>query len=116
MRHVRTLLLVLALTGLSAPAAPYDFSTYEQITVAATSIGITAAVRAPQGQNAVLCIGRVETAQIRFRDDGTAPTATVGEVLEIGDVIRIEGQLQVRLVRFIRTGSSSGTLNVRCYR
>ena len=55
----------------------------------------------------------VEDAQIRFRMDGTAPTATVGEILNPFDRLTIYNALDARNFRAIRTGGTSATLRVR---
>src|SRR5436309_15077995 len=97
-------------------AAPYDKDAYfplatfafEQVTVAGASIGFTAATLA----NAKMATVNVEGAQIRYRIDGTAPTATVGAILEAGDELIVWGSMDIGAIRFIRTGGISATLNV----
>lgn len=81
----------------------------EQITVADTAIGCSAA-QLNKHPDRIVC--RVETAQIRFRIAGTAPTSSVGTQLEAGDELTIDGNLNIERARFIRTGSTSATLNV----
>lgn len=87
---------------------------YEAITVADTSVGFTAATITPGGTARPAHRAHVtaETAQMRYRYDGTAPTATEGHLLEVGDVLTIEGINNVSNARFIRTGATSGT--IRC--
>lgn len=51
-----------------------------------------------------------ETAQIRWTIDGTAPTAAVGHLLEIGDNLIIQGYQAILAFRGFRTGGSSATL------
>ena len=53
---------------------------FEALTVAGTAVGITAATRV----NANGAHVQVETADVRMRSDGTAPTATVGTLLRAG--------------------------------
>lgn len=86
------------------------FSTFESITVADSSVALTSGTFA----NRALAFITVETAQIRFRLDGaaTAPTATVGHILEAGDILELDSEHQLINIRFIRTGGVSGTL--RC--
>jgi hypothetical protein len=84
-----------------------SYVAFEQITVAGTAIGFTAARITPAGLNqATVAICRVRTAQISFTYDGTVPTSTVGTLLEVGDTLRLDGH--DTLVRFlaIRTGAS----------
>ena len=78
---------------------------FETITVAGTAIGATTAT-AQKANYAVF--GPLETAQVRWRDDGTAPTSTVGHLLEIGQVLTYDGPILG--IKFIRTGGVSGTL------
>ncbi|HYE88052.1 MAG TPA: hypothetical protein VEA16_16935 [Vicinamibacterales bacterium] len=114
---MRRLLLCSLVVALVLPARASDHVTFEQITVAATAIGITSTITNPSGlpqQNR--CVARLETAQIRYRTDSVAPTSTVGMVLEVGDVLTITTNEDARRIRFIRTGSTSGVLSVECYR
>lgn len=60
---------------------------YEQITSLSSASGLTP----PTGSDFAL-IQAVAQA-IRWRDDGTSPTATVGMHLAAGDVLRYEGDL-----------------------
>ena len=93
-----------------------DRVTYEQITVGSTAVGIAVTTSNPTGapqQNR--CVARLETAQIRYRTDGIAPTTTVGTLLEVGDVLTIASNADARRIRFIRTGGVSGVLDVECF-
>ncbi len=58
----------------------------------------------------------LETAQCRFTIDGTAPTTTVGVLIEVGDVITIEGASDINNFKCIRTGSTSGDCWVQYFR
>lgn len=115
----KPLVLLLALLTLAAPVAAYQqqYVAFEQVTVAAASIGLTAATinsgsGHPQAEKAVC---RLEQAQIRYRLDGTAPTTTVGTLLEIGDVLTLSGNDMLQRAQFIRTGGTSGILNCHYY-
>ena len=85
-----------------------DFTGYETITVSGTAGGLTAAT--VSGLNKAMIT--VEIAQVRFRLDGTAPTSTVGHILEVNDVLELDTPESLSAVSFIRTGGNSGTL--RC--
>lgn len=61
-------------------------------------------------------LGPLETAQIRYRLDGTAPTTTVGHLLEIGERLILEDHDEVKRFLAIRTGGTSGTLPVTLFR
>ena len=86
---------------------------YESVTVAASTIGLTAGTYQPSGeQHAREAICTVETNPIRFRVDAD-PTAAEGELLNVGDTVTLEGIEDIRRCKFIRTGGASGTLKVR---
>jgi len=81
---------------------------FEMLTVAGTAVGLSAGTIDDQPNYAFIT---VETAQIRFRIDGTAPTSTVGHIADPGDIIEIWDD---ELFKFqaIRTGGASATLQV----
>lgn len=111
-----TLLLILvAVVLLTTRASAWTYLGFEQITVAATSIGFTATKLQPNGANtapqATVGSCRVRTAQISFTVDGTTPTSSVGTLGEIGDVIPLVGPDVLRNFRAIRTGATSGQLD-----
>ena len=114
-----TIRLVVVWLGLLAGplAAQTSLATFETVTFAASSIGFTAATLRPAGQpNVGTCSGKLETASIRIRYDGTAPTASVGSLVDVGDIITIRGLPHLGAFRGIRTGGSSGIVNFHCYR
>lgn len=103
---------------LSAGAQAQDLVTFETLTVDATvgGVGLATATIKPSGQPQMTgCTGRVATAQIRYRYDGTAPTSTVGTLLEIGDTLTLEGLPYLVAWRGIRTGATSGVMSWHCY-
>ena len=55
----------------------------------------------------------LETAQIRFRLDGTDPTSTVGEVMNPYDRMTLTGMNDAENFRAIRTGGTSGNLRIK---
>lgn len=88
---------------------------FETLTVAASAVGPTEGTFSPAGGMADYALfGPLETAQVRWRDDGTAPTASVGHLLEVGQVLEFDGKLSK--LQFIRTGGTSGALPVSYYR
>lgn len=109
MRRVLLIGLLVALV-LAGPAQGQRATSFEQITVAGSAIGVTAAIVAGMSG----CGFRLETAQIRWRIDA-APTASVGTVLEVGDVLTLTRIEDAQRVKFIRTGTTSGLLNVWCW-
>jgi hypothetical protein len=85
----------------------------EAITVANTAIGPTSATFAPSGEApAQRAVVTVETASLRYRYDGTAPTASVGHLALPGEVIVVDGVDNVAKLRMIRTGSTSAVVHV----
>lgn len=86
---------------------------YEEITVADTAVGLTEANIAKAsslyGRDVKSITVTVETAQIRFREDGGTPEASVGHLLNIGDSIVISGE-NARKFKAIRTGTDSASI------
>lgn len=109
------LTLLFALTLQSALAAPLSYKIFEAVTVDNTSGGVgftRSLIVAGSGHKAAQqawC--RLETAEIRYTWDGTPPTTTVGTLLEIGDVLILQGTDVLLAFRAIRTGGSSGKLD-----
>jgi hypothetical protein len=89
---------------------------FESVTVANTAIGLTAATYTPRSGSSqvVRCTMRLETAQVRFRYDGTNPTSSEGTLLEVGEVLTLSGFDFLEDFRAIRTGATSGVLKVAC--
>lgn len=79
---------------------------YEKITVSSTAIGPTAAKllinQAGGGhKRAVRVFCTVETASVRTRFDGTAPTSTLGHLLAAADYLVVDGEANVANLKFI---------------
>ena len=85
-----------------------DADDYESVTVADTAIGFTALT---YGTNTHALI-TAETAQMRYRADGTNPTAAEGHILNPGDVVTLTSLADITAFRAIRTGAVSGVLKV----
>ena len=76
---------------------------YETLSITNTAGSLTAGVTGAKS-----FVGRLETAQVRFRNDGTVPTSSEGVLLEVGDqIVLSESDFDTS---FIRTGGTSGTL------
>lgn len=102
--------------GGALTAAQESIGTFEQITVSSTAVGLATATTNPTGRTQMnTCYARVESASLRYRDDGTDPTASVGFPQDDNDEFTITGNPVMRRIRFIRTSSTDATLNVRCY-
>ncbi len=125
-RLIQIGLIVLALASLSgtSKAAPEGCTIagtlspmgFEQITVSNVSIGFTATLAYPTGGNtADMAQITLETNAARYRDDGIAPTATVGYPIATATPYVVCGLQAIKQARFIRQ-SADGTLNVLYYR
>lgn len=100
--------------GVFVSAQGANYLAFEQLTVDNTSGGksFTAAKITPSGQMmATTATCRLETAEIRYTIDTTAPTSSVGTLLEPGDTLVLSGHDVLLNFRAIRTGATSGTLD-----
>ena len=103
----RTLLLCIALALGATLTAQTRYIALEQIAVAGTAIGFTAATITPPGQPmATQAVCRARTAEMSWRVDGGTPTSTVGTLIEVGEVLVITGHDNLVRFKAIRTGSS----------
>ena len=85
-------------------------SGYEALTIDNTVGGI--ACTAAEYAGCAHAFMTLETAQIRFTVDGTAPTTSVGHLLNPGEVLKLDSLADITAFRAIRTGATSGSL--RC--
>lgn len=101
---VAVLLAWLASVSVSA----WSYLAFEQITVGATAIGFTTTVITPAGRpQATAGSCRLRTAEISYTIDGvTTPTATVGTIMSVNDILVLTGHDVLVNFRAIRTGSS----------
>ncbi len=84
----------------ASPSQPYTYTPlgYQQITSLTTAQHLTP----PAG--ATVAIVTCETAAVRYRDDGTAPTAGIGMPLAVGGQLTYSGSLTA--IQFIaQTGN-----------
>lgn len=90
---------------------------FETVTVSSTAIGITSTlVTKPsttegQSRTAEFALVTVETDSIRYRTDGTNPTAAVGHLLVAGDVLQLDNFDDIRRFRAIRV-TTDATIQV----
>lgn len=110
---MKTLISVLVILLISMVTAGQSIVTYQALTVADTAVGFSVATLADVGTYGK-CFGRLEVADIRFRIDGTDPTATEGVLLQENDIIEIEGLGNLQAFKAIRTGLVSGILRIHC--
>lgn len=80
---------------------------FEALAVSTTAVGFTAATY----DDARTAICTVEGAVVRFRSDGTDPTATVGFILKPGDVLELESPDELRKTKFISKDGATATVN-----
>jgi hypothetical protein len=66
----------------------------------------------PSGADRAVVI--VEGGPVRWRDDGTMPTASVGMPLKDGDGMNFDGDLTA--LRFIRSGATDAVVHISYYR
>jgi len=94
-------------TGLKEP---YDFET---ITVSSSAKTLTASKLSPSGEPPpAAALLSLETAAIRYRLDGVAPTSSVGHLLASGDVLLLESITALRGLRAIADTETEGVLSV----
>ena len=89
---------------------PYQFTPlgYVQITNLSSAVGLGSI---PTG--ATVAFLSCEGSELRYRDDGTAPTTAVGMPLYAGQTMEYSGTLSA--IQFIQA-SSGGILNVAYYK
>ena len=75
-----------------------------------TSLSAAANLTPPAG--ASFAVINPETQAVRWRDDGTAPTSSIGMLLAVGDEFTYQGDLTK--IQFIEV-TSSAVLNVSYY-
>lgn len=86
----------------------YAVAGYEQLTISTLVISLTVP------RLARMAVITVETEPIRYRDDGTAVTASVGTLIKADGSIVVCGKA-MDTIGFIRDGGSDATLNVNYY-
>jgi hypothetical protein len=87
---------------------------YQQITSLSASTALTVPIRDVNGLSVKPAIALItpETQAVRWRDDGVAPTATVGMPLAVGVTLQYDGDLTQ--IRFFEQAASA-KLNVVYY-
>jgi len=105
--------LVLLTTSLTAQTSG---AYYEALTVSTVAVGFSTnlvnnlAILGPL----VSCRGRLETAAIRVRHDGTDPTSGEGVLIDVDSQVVINGFSAVQSFRAIRTAGTNAVLRVHC--
>lgn len=96
-----------------------DHMGYEKLNPT-SSTGCTAAKILPTSGNfngilARAIIVRPETNNVRYRMDGTAPTATTGTLLKADDILTLTGTNNIKNFRCIDTAAGASDVHVDYY-
>lgn len=111
-RAISIIYVFIVLWTMALVVSAYSYIGFEQITVAAAATGFTAAKITPPGRpEATIASCRLETAEIRWRIDGLPGSATVGTLLEPGDILTVTGHDALLVFSSFRTGATSGVLD-----
>lgn len=90
-----------------------DGEAFEQITVSNSAIGTTAATWKAIGDYSTLrAFITISIGQIRYRYDGENPTSTSGHIAGFGDVIYLEGTVNISQFKAISTSAQDAQLEV----
>lgn len=121
MKRLAWLLIVVAVLvpvaagGQSAPCPgvnrPLVAVAFETVTVSSAAVGFTVANTA----GVVAVAVTVESQSLRYRDDGTAPTATVGHQVDAGGSLWVCGG-SIGRFQAIRKDGADSTLRATFYR
>ena len=98
--------------GMYLSVTPMVPLAFEQLTVSTSAIGLTAA-KFKGAQVAVISLAA--TNGISFREDGTAPTASVGMLVAGGTNGIICGGAAIAHIQFIRSGGTDAVMSVTYY-
>lgn len=94
----------------AARSGRYQPVGYQQITNVSAAVGVTVPAAGDAKANAALI--SAETQNVRWRDDGTNPTAAVGNLLTAGSDMWYEGDLNA--LKLIEVAASA-KVNVNFY-
>lgn len=88
----------------------------EALTIADSALAFTSGTYIANGIVATKAVFVLEGGQVRFTVDGSTVGTATGHLIEIGDVVTVEGRHAVRNFSAIRTGATSGTAWVTYFR
>lgn len=83
---------------------------YEQKTVSTTAVGLTSI---PAGASRAIVM--VEAQSLRYREDGTAPTSSVGVLCVATTRFELESRQAILDFKAIRSGSTDSVISVNYY-
>jgi hypothetical protein len=93
----------------------YSADSFQSITVSNTAIGLTYTSHiSATYRNYDNCFCTLETAPIRVRMDGTAPTSVEGHLFNPGDSFSLEKTNDIQNFKAIRTTSTDAKLKCSC--
>ena|SRR5437879_5605020 len=81
---------------------------YQQLTVSTTAVSLTV----PAGTQMAVVLN--ETQPVRYRDDGVAPTASVGVLVGAGQALSV-CSAAVTAIQFIRQGATDSLMSISYY-
>jgi hypothetical protein len=102
--------------GSGAGRAYSSWSQTVDDTARAFSTGNVAPASTDSKTHALRVTVTVENGQLRYRYDGNVPTTALGHLLEVSDVLIIEGALNIQSFQAVRTGATNGTLQITAER
>jgi len=94
-----------AVTAFSAELESFD---HEILTVTDSVTSLTP----EKYSDAIRAFMTLETAQIRYWDDGSDPTSSEGHPVNVGDIIILDSAAQIADFKATRTGDTSGKLMI----
>lgn len=83
---------------------------YEQKTVSTTAVALTSI---PAGASRAIVM--VEAQPLRYREDGTAPTASVGVLCVATTRFELESRKAIEQFKAIRSGGTDSVISVNYY-
>ena len=83
---------------------------YQQLTVSTSAVGLTV----PSGAQRAVVV--VEAQPLRYRDDGTNPTASVGMLCVAATRFDIESREALLAFKAIRSGGTDSVLSISYYK
>lgn len=95
-----------------AIAGDFEQLTISSVAVTPTSSKLLVTLANGRTKSAARAFITVETAGMRLRFDGVAPTTSVGHLIAAGDYITIDGVENVSNIKMIRATGSDSTVNV----
>lgn len=93
---------------------PFLIASHETLAVSTTAVSLT--VPTPTPRSVTRAYIKVYDAAIRWRDDGTAPTASVGHREAAGDAFFLDGVTNLTNFKAIRKDSTNAELNIIYFR